>query len=173
MERNISKVGKINFGAFPRSGSHFFVYLTECNWLDHRITPLRTEPNVAVSMRNPLDSISSWINLTNDKRLDRIKKTIDWYCVYYSECEALGVPIIWFDQLVNDPRTCVEFIDRRYQLKTTVKTEWDMATNFHYPTQNRSQLGVLKAEIQNSPDFVNAQSIYERLAVACPKVTNV
>jgi hypothetical protein len=166
-------VGKISFGAFPRSGSHFFVYLTDCNWLDHRIKPLGREPNVAVSIRNPTDCIASWINLCNDQRADRVKKTIDWYCDYYLACESLGVPIVWFDQLILDPHTCIGFVDRVYQIKTTIRTNWEIETNFHYPTQNKSAFPMLKIEIENSPDFAVAQAIYDRLAVAIHKAPTV
>jgi hypothetical protein len=135
--------------------------------------PLKTEPNVAVSIRNPADCIASWINLCNDKRPDRVKKTIDWYCDYYLECKTLNVPIIWFDQLINDPETCIRFVDQAHDLKTTIKPRWDLATNFHYPTVDKTKIEVLKTEVQNSPDFIKAQTIYESLAVACPKAANV
>lgn len=158
-------MGTINFGAFPRSGSHFFVHLTQCEWLDHKIKPLSEKPNVAVSIRNPLDCVASWIALTGDNRLDRAEKTLEWYCHYYSRCEALKIPIISFEQLISDPHTCVEHIDNVYGLQTTVKTDWNLSENFHYPSPDRSSFPFLKAEIQSSANFVEASSLFERLNV--------
>lgn len=168
MERNRSTVGKISFGAFPRSGSHFFVHLTQCDWLDHKIKPLSQEPNVAVSIRSPLDCVASWIALTADNRLDRADKILEWYCYYYSQCESLKIPIISFEQLITDPETCIRYIDSVYGIYTAIKSDWDLSTNFHYPSADKSSLIFLKSEIQDSPNFDSAFNLFKRLDFVTP-----
>jgi hypothetical protein len=155
----------LKFGAFPRSGSHFFLHLTNCEWLDHRIEPLAIEKNVVVSIRNPLECVPSWITLTGDKRKDRAEKVLEWYCAYYSKCAPLDLIIIPFQQLIHEPLFCIDYISNHYKIKIPVNKNLDLSSNFHYPSKDKSGFEDIVQEILESKSFTTATKIYERLCV--------
>jgi hypothetical protein len=165
MERTRTEMGKINFGSFPRSGNHFFKHLTNCNWLNHRIQPLSIEKNVVVSIRNPLECIPSWIVATKDSRINRAEKNIEWYCAYYSKCKELDIVIIPFEQLISEPLHCINYVEKKYNLDLTKSLEYNLLTNFHSPTVDKSGYGIIVEEIINEPTYIIARSLFEELCV--------
>ena len=157
-------MGSLKFGSFPRSGSHFFLHLTNCEWLDHRIEPLGTEQNVAVSIRNPLECVPSWITLTKDKRADRAEKVLEWYCAYYSKCSVSDLVVIPFEQLVNEPLYCVNYVANYYGLMIEVNT-FDLSSGVHYPSKNKNEFLVVIEEVKTAPSFPTAMKLFERLSI--------
>ena len=153
----------LSFGAYPRSGSHFFTHLTKCRWLEHRIYLLETEKNVVVSIRNPLECIPSWLVLTSDMKPNRAEKQLEWYCAYYEKCETLDIVIIPFLQLVDDPLWCINFACRKYQLPEQKNLDYDLTENFHHPTSDKSLYGLIQDEMFASKSYVRALSVFERL----------
>lgn len=154
----------LKFGSFPRSGSHFFTHLTQCEWLSHRIEPLSTESNVVVSIRNPVECIPSWIVLTDDHRIDRASRVVEWYCAYYDRCAALDVVMLSFEQLISDPLTCINYAHHRYGLQQLDTINFDLSTGCHYPSRDRSQHESILAEMSMTPDMARAVDLFERLA---------
>jgi len=158
-------MGKISFGSFPRSGNHFFTYLTNCNWLGHRIASLSIEENVVVSIRNPLECIPSWIVVTKDDRVKRAEKIIEWYCSYYKKCKELDIVVIPFEQLISEPLHCINFSEKKYNLNLTKSLEYDLSTNFHSPTVYKNEYNGIIQEIMNEPTYVIANNLFEELCV--------
>jgi hypothetical protein len=157
-------MGSLKFGAFPRSGSHFFTHLTDCEWLDHRIEPLGTEQNVVVSIRNPLECVPSWIALTEDSRSDRAEKVLEWYCAYYSKCLVSDLLVIPFEQLISEPVRCVDYVAQHYSL--TIKTNaFDLSDGIHYPSKNKNNFATIIEEMRTSPSFRPAIELFEELCV--------
>jgi hypothetical protein len=157
-------MGSLKFGAFPRSGSHFFLHLTNCEWLDHRIEPLGTEQNVVVSIRNPLECVPSWIVLTEDSRIDRAEKVLDWYCAYYSKCSISDLVVIPFEQLISEPVQCVDYVAQHYGL--TIKTNpFNLSDGIHYPSKNKNNFATIIEEMRTSPSFQPAMGLFEELCV--------
>lgn len=157
-------MGSLKFGAFPRSGSHFFLHLTSCEWLDHRIEPLGVEQNVVVSIRNPLECVPSWIMLTADKRKDRAEKVLEWYYAYYSKCSVSELVIIPFEQLVNDPLHCIDYVADHYDLMIKVNT-FDLSSGVHYPSKNKNGFSAVVEEMKNAPSFPIAMELFETLSI--------
>jgi hypothetical protein len=154
----------LKFGAFPRSGSHFFLHLTNCEWLDHRIKPLGVEQNVVVSIRNPLECVPSWITLTEDQRSNRAEKVLEWYCAYYSKCITTDLVIIPFRQLISEPLHCVKYVADHYGL--SIKTNpFNLSDGIHYPTKTKNAYSVIVKEMKNAPSFQPAISLFETLCV--------
>lgn len=154
----------LKFGAFPRSGSHFFLHLTECEWLNHRIEPLGVEQNVVVSIRNPLECVPSWITLTADERHNRAEKVLEWYCAYYSKCSTVDLVVIPFTQLINEPVKCVDYVASHYGL--TLKTNpFDLSNGFHYPSKDKNMFASIIEEMKTAPSFKNAMVLFEDLCV--------
>lgn len=155
----------LKFGAFPRSGGHFFTHLTGCIWLSHSVHKLESEENVVVSVRNPLDCIPSWITITKDYRNDRAEKVLEWYCAYYQKCKALDVVVIPFDQLISDPLFCINYANKKYNICPLQSVDYDLSTGFHYPTNDKSQYDKIKDEMIHSPSFDKAVHLFEELCV--------
>lgn len=154
----------LKFGAFPRSGSHFFLHLTNCEWLDHRIEPLGVEQNVVVSIRNPLECVPSWITITEDERSDRAEKVLEWYCAYYSKCLTADLVVIPFAQLVGEPEKCVDYVASHYGLNLTANT-FDLSNGFHYPSKDKNMFASIIEEMKNAPSFNTAMGLFDELCV--------
>ena len=157
-------MGSLKFGAFPRSGSHFFLHLTNCEWLDHRIEPLGVEQNVVVSIRSPLECVPSWITLTADERNNRAEKVLEWYCTYYSKCAVSDLIVIPFKQLINDPFHCVDYVADHYGL-TIKKNTFDLSDGVHYPTKNKNGFASIVDEMKVASSFQPAMELFEALCV--------
>jgi hypothetical protein len=149
----------LKFGAFPRSGSHFFTHLTNCEWLDHRIEPLGTEQNVVVSIRNPLECIPSWISITNDNRVDRAERVLEWYCAYYSKCLTVDLVVIPFNQLITNPYGCVFYVAKHYGLDIKLN-HFDPSTGVHYPSTDKSSFPAIVDELKMAKNFELAMSLF-------------
>jgi len=157
-------MGSLKFGAFPRSGSHFFLHLTNCVWLDHRIQPLGIEKNVVVSIRNPLECVPSWIVLTEDSRIDRAEKVLEWYCAYYSKCLVSDLVVIPFEQLINEPMRCIDYVAKHYDLTIKVNA-FDLSEGIHYPSKNKNNFASIIGEMRVAPSFEPAINLFEALCV--------
>jgi hypothetical protein len=157
-------MGSLKFGAFPRSGSHFFLHLTNCEWLDHRIEPLGIEDNVVVSIRTPLECVPSWISLTKDNRVNRAENVLEWYCAYYSKCSSSSLIILPFQQLINKPIHCVEYVSNYYGLKIQPNI-CDLSNGFQYPSKDKSQFTTIVEEMKSAPSFEFAMGLFEELCV--------
>jgi hypothetical protein len=158
-------MGSLKFGAFPRSGSHFFTHLTNCEWLDHRIEPLGTEQNVVVSIRNPLQCVPSWITLTADQRNDRAEKVLEWYCAYYEKVKELNVVVLPFEQLISNPLFCVNYAYKKYGIEPLQSLDYDLSTEFHFPTKDKTGYQQIINEMYLAPSFTKAVSLFEELCV--------
>ena len=155
----------IKFGAFPRSGGHFFTNLTSCEWLGHNIYKLEKESNVVVSIRTPLECVPSWIVMTQDDRFDRAEKVLEWYCAYYNKCKELDIVLLPFDQLISDPLFCINYAYKKYGLEQVQSLDYDLSTGFHNPTKDKSEYDEIIQEMQLSPSFLKAVSLFEELCV--------
>jgi hypothetical protein len=158
-------MGSLKFGAFPRSGSHFFLRLIKCEWLDHKIEPLGNKQNVVVSIRTPLECVPSWISLTKDCRANRAEKVLEWYCAYYERCKELDIVILPFEQLISEPLFCINHACRKYGLELLQSLDYDLSTDFHYPTKDKSEYDEIIQEMQLAPSFPRAMSLFEELSV--------
>ena len=158
-------MGTLTFGAFPRSGSHFFLGITNCNFIEHRIAPLEQKQNVVVSIRNPFECIPSWIKLMNDNSSDRAEKNLEWYCAYYEKCKELDIVVVPFEQLISDPLFCINHAHTKYGLKLLDSVEYDLSTNFHNPTKDKSGYEKIVDEMYLAPSLIRAKSLFEELCV--------
>ena len=158
-------MGTLSFGAFPRSGSHFFLAITNCDSIRHYIYPLEKKQNVVVSIRNPFECIPSWITQSNDHSLDRTEKNLEWYCAYYTKCKELDIVIIPFQQLISDPLFCINYAHKKYGLELLDSVEYDLSTNFHYPTKDKSGYKKIVDEMNLAPSLSSAVSLFEELCV--------
>jgi hypothetical protein len=155
----------LSFGSFPRSGGHFFKHLTNCNWFGHTIFSLEKETNVVVTIRNPLECVPSWIVMTEDDRVDRAEKVLEWYCAYYDKCKELDVVILPFEQLISDPLFCINYTYQKYGLEPLQSLDYDLSTGFHDPTKDKSEYDEIIQEMQSAPSFSRAMSLFEELCV--------
>jgi hypothetical protein len=165
MERSRTKMGTLTFGAFPRSGSHFVLGVTNCNFVGHSIHSLEKQQNVVVSIRNPFECIPSWIVLCNDNSLDRAEKNLEWYCAYYEKCKELDIVVVPFEQLISDPLFCINHAHRKYGLELLDSIEYDLSTNFHHPTKDKSEYEKIVDEMYLAPSLSRAVSLFEELCV--------
>jgi hypothetical protein len=153
----------IKFGSFPRSGSHFFKHLTNCEWLAHNIYLL--DKNTVTSIRTPLECVPSYIVMTKDFRPDRAEKVLEWYCAYYEKVKELDIIILPFEQLVSDPLFCVNYVFDKYDLGKLESLDYDLSTGFHYPTKDKSEFDKIIQEMKLAPSFLRAMALFEELSV--------
>jgi hypothetical protein len=167
-------MGEVSVGSFPRSGNHFLVKVlrilfpkTKVNWFEHNISWLETKPNVITIARNPVDCISSWINFTQDTRIDRAERILEWYCAYQNKCIELknSICIIDFDKLITDIESTVNKICSVYEIKE--KPDFSLLPHFDKEFCNTALFDfdrlILKNEIINSISFNKATSIYQEV----------
>jgi hypothetical protein len=155
----------ISFGAFPRSGSHFFTGLTNCKWIAHAIHLLEKEQNVVVSIRNPFKCIPSWITISEDSSENRAEKALEWYCAYYEKCKELNILILPFEQLISDPLFCINYVYKKYGLEPLQSLDYDLSTDFHYPTKDKSGFEQIIEEMYLAPSLNRAVSLFQELCV--------
>ena len=155
----------ISFGAFPRSGSHFFTGLTNCKWIAHAIHLLEKEQNVVVSIRNPFKCIPSWIAISEDSSENRAEKALEWYCAYYEKCKKLDILILPFEQLISDPLFCINYVYKKYGLEPLQSLDYDLSTDFHYPTKDKSGFEQIIEEMYLAPSLNRAVSLFQELCV--------
>lgn len=153
----------IKFGAFPRSGGHFFTNLTGCEWLGHSIYKLEKEQNVVVSIRTPLECVPSWIVMTEDNRSNRAEKVLEWYCAYYDKCKDLNIAILPFEQLISDPLLCINYVYKKYKIEPLKSLSYDLSTGFHYPTKDKSEFDWIIQEMYSSPSFSRAVDLFNKV----------
>lgn len=180
------ELGPISFGAFPRCGNHLLgITLTfafperQVFWLEHRITDLMTADNCAVVVRNPLDSIASWMECNNDERPNAPERIADWYVRYMSGVlKAQDRLVVFrFEDLVCDPDLCAVFFADRFGLETPVRVKKKKVEAWlkdHRPTNFVSDITVAKKDrfdsVRFAPNFGEAQDAYSEVVSICQKI---
>jgi hypothetical protein len=174
-------VDTITLGAFARSGNHYFEHLVKTalvnvklNWLSHRISDWDNQPNPVTIIRNPIDSVASWISTGQDAREDRADKVLEWYASYYEKILSLNqIVILRFEELINDSlgsinRVCdVYGINKSFfSSNKTLKAAFDDTVDYVWANWTNMDLSDIKKEIKESPLFERATSIYEELCAA-------
>jgi hypothetical protein len=164
-------MGAIKYGSFPRSGNHFLGHLFEktlesgiAHYIEHYIFILEKDRTVT-TIRTPLECVPSWIVLMNDTRPDRAEKVLEWYCAYYDKCKELEILIIPFTQLISDPLFCLNHVFDKYDLGELEFLDYDLSTDFHFPTKDKSGFDDIIEEMQLAPSFSRAMSLFEELCV--------
>lgn len=162
----------IAFGSFPRSGSHFCMDLIHKSLssakivcLEHRIYPLDKQENLFTTIRTPLECVPSWITLTADTRSNRAEQVLEWYCAYYEKCKEAGVLTVPFTQLISEPLFCLNYVYRTFGLPAVDSLDFDLDTEFHFPTKDKSNYDEIIQEMQSAPSFPRAISLFEELCV--------
>jgi hypothetical protein len=168
----------ITLGAFARSGNHYFEHLVQTalinvrlNWLSHRINDWGNQPNPVTIVRNPVDSIASWISTTQDTRQDRADKVLEWYVSYHEKILSLNkIVVLPFNRLVNDSLGSINHVCDVYGLNKsffssndTLKAAFSDSVDFVWANWTRIDLSGIKKEIKQSPLFDAATKIYEEL----------
>ena len=168
----------ITLGAFARSGNHYFEHLVQTalinvrlNWLSHRINDWDNQPNPVTIVRNPVDSIASWISTTQDTRKDRAAKVLEWYVSYYKKIFSLNeIVILPFDRLITDSLGSINHVCDAYGLNKsffssndTLKAAFSGSVDYVWANWTNTDLSEIKKEIKESPLFETATKIYEEL----------
>jgi hypothetical protein len=118
-----------------------------------------------VSIRNPLECVSSWIILTNDYRQNRTEKVLEWYCAYYEKVKELNVVVLPFEQLISNPLFCVNYAYKKYGIEPLQSLDYDLSTEFHFPTKDKTGYQQIINEMYLAPSFTKAVSLFEELCV--------
>jgi hypothetical protein len=133
--------------------------------LEHRIHPIDKHKNVFTTIRTPLECVPSWITLTADTRSNRAEQVLEWYCAYYEKCKEVGVPIISFTQLISEPLFSLNYVYKTFSLPVVDSLDFDLDTGFHFPTKDKSKYDEIIQEMQLTPSFSRAMSLFEELCV--------
>jgi hypothetical protein len=170
------ELGPINFGAFPRSGNHTLGKTlslafpdVQPYWLRHRITDLLTAPNCAVVIRNPIESIASWMEGCDDNRPDGVSKNIDWYVRYMNGILKAkdNITVFRLEDLSAQPYECmVEFSNRFdfekpnfFKIKDVESWLSENMPN-HFPRKTSFLKEKRYKEILSHPQYVEALNAY-------------
>ncbi len=170
----------LTLGAFARSGNHYFQHLVDtalidvkCDWLSHRMSDWDDKPNRVTIMRDPLDCVTSWISTTQDNREDRAEKVLEWYISYHEKIRSLNqIVILGFDELITDPLGSINKVCNIYGLpksffssNETLTTALESPFDYIWANLPNVDLSGIKKEVQNSPYFSSAMSLFGELHV--------
>lgn len=170
----------ITLGAFARSGNHYFEHLVKAalidvrlNWLSHRISDWDNQPNRVTIIRNPVDSVASWISTTEDNRLNRAEQVLEWYISYYEKVNSLDeIVVLPFEQLIDDSLGSINHVCDFYGLNKscffsneTLKAAFDTSIDYTWTNWTNTDLSEIKYEIKNNHLFEDAARIYEKLCI--------
>ena len=103
--------------------------------------------------------------MVNDCRIDRAEKTLEWYVAYYEKVKELDIVVLPFEQLISDPLLCINYTYQKHGLEPLQSLDYDLSTEFHYPTKDKSGFDEIIQEMQSAPSFPIAMSLFEELCV--------
>ena len=169
----------ITFGAFARSGNHYFQYLVEtalvdvrCDWLSHRIGDWDNKPNCVTVVRNPLDCVSSWVSTGSDQRENRAEKVLEWYIAYHKTILSKDIMILTFEELISDSLGSINKVCNKYGINKSVFFDNNALgvamgnkTNFVNANYDKSDYPVINAEICSNGLYSDAVKLFEELCV--------
>ena len=168
---------RLTYDTFPRSGTAF---LHQCLvhsfdlpiiWGGHRVTTLRKESNVITSIRNPKDSVASWIEFRK-LNLDSVDGLLDWYIRFANgTLETLDrVYVVKFEDLISNPMNVMEKYSDRFSLPDPKYIHKDLITqavNETHSTNLPREINDLRSAaneiVSNSPLFFDAIKLYEQV----------
>jgi hypothetical protein len=180
--------GRINFGAFPRSGNHTLGKTLSLAfpdvgyfWLQHRITDLKTAPNCAVVVRNPLESIASWMECSFDNRPDGAERLLDWYIRYMNGILVAKDNVIVFtlEDLSTDPHACAVAYGERFGFGQPAEFTKDdvgdwLSQNMpdHFPRDTSNNKTARYDSILSSERYSEAVGAYSKVLSLAYRVNN-
>ena len=175
-------MGEISFGSFPRSGNHFVralitKTLPDCkyNFLNHISYYLNQNPNTFTTIRNPLDCVTSWIANSEDTRIDRAEKTLEWYIDFYTTVESYKTLVVSFVDLINQPLDVINFLCQTFNLEKSVtnKLEFDETDLSVYAKTTdtiKKQFPEIQQDVIKASNYMDALVLFERINKCC--ITN-
>lgn len=163
---------------FPRSGSTYLnqalnlLYYPdqEVNWNRHTVVAIKQADNIMVTFRNPVDSIASWHKYPSNGQLE---EDIKYYLRFYKAViENLNkVSLMDFDYFTKDIEYIKDKVLKKFGISTDNVTtdsqvkEAMLANNkeLNLPRNNKEELEVIKAELQQMPEFTECLKVYATL----------
>jgi hypothetical protein len=167
-------VGRLIVDGFPRTGNVFLSSsLTlaypqfKVDWGGHRIANFKKE-NLITSVRNPVDSIASWI-IFFGLSLDKVDGLIDWYerfmvgtLKYFNNIYAVK-----FEDLTQDPLQILKGYSNKFNLVEPKIITADKVTSFtkkthplHLPRGNNN---LVKEKVLESKYINNSLKTYQEV----------
>jgi hypothetical protein len=167
--------------AYPRSGQTFlnfslkYLYYTDAVNLNlHTVKPLINLKRPIVSVRNPLDCISSWSNygiLANQKKdlIGDVKFYIRFYNAVLDNKNKLV--ILEFEKFTVDGNYIVNKIKDAFDIDPINVWNLDAIKNsmlengkdINLPVDNYDNINRLKQELQTMPEFQECVKLYATL----------
>lgn len=180
------ELGLINFGAFPRSGNHTLGKTLNLAfpdhpyfWLQHRITDLRTASNCAVVVRNPLESIASWMECSFDERPNGAERLVDWYIRYMNGIINAKDNVIIFtlEDLSANPRACAVAYGKRFGFGKPKKFKKEDVGNWlqqympdHFPRSTSNNKSARYDAILSCKRYSEAVEVYEEVVLLAHRI---
>lgn len=174
---------RLTYDNFPRSGTAF-LYETlvsafpECQilWGAHRIETIRTGENVITPVRDPKDSVPSWIDFRDVDDDRPVEDFLDWNIRFLRATidHFDRVFVVLFDSLIRDPNNCMSLYAAKFDLPEPepieAKTLVDSVSKWaprNVPRPKSPDRVRLDERTLESPLFVRARETYEEVLSLC------
>jgi len=167
-------VGRLVFDGFPRTGNAFLANSLriaypqyEIDWGHHRIATFKKE-NLITSVRNPVDSIASWIVFCG-LPLDKIDGLIDWYNRFMIGTLKYfdSIHTVKFEELINNPLQVLEEYSNKFNLdkpkEITVEEVTDLTKTTHPFNLPQGNNVLMKEKVSESKYINDSLELYKQV----------
>lgn len=163
---------------YPRSGNTYLNYCLHLLYFPnevvnnniHTVTGIEKLDKVIVPFRNPLDCISSWYTYPWESS---IQEDIQYYIRFHKAVldNLHKIVLIDFDFFTQDIDYIKDKVFKNFGIDTTnfvtdIQVKETMLANskeLNLPRNNKLELDVVKAELQQIPEFTECIDLYARL----------
>lgn len=170
-------MGSVEVTSFPRSGSTWLIECLRAAFPQEQVVThghvyrvIGRARNLIVPARNPLDSVSSWMQFTGNEDANAL---LDWYIRFYDAIYRgiRRVHIVEFDDLVSDPNGVMDWLAGVLRLAEpkvidvgSLETFMAESLEDHVPSRDRQAVAAgLREQVELASNYKDSVDSFLRL----------
>ena len=170
-------MGSVEVTSFPRSASTWLIECLRAAFPQEQVAThghvyrvIGRARNLIVPIRNPLDSVSSWMQFTGN---DDANALLDWYIRFYDAIYRgiRQVHIVEFDDLVSDPNGVMDWLSGVLRLGEpqvidvgSLETSMSESLKDHVPSRDRrADTARLREQVKLASNYKDSVGSFARL----------
>jgi hypothetical protein len=195
LERKNNLLGNIIVAGYPRTGTTFLSFmLQEYYGSDVHSGKLQThsivdiefnlDKAIFVTLRNPLDCISSWANfrkLIFHPYIESVQLTladdINYYLRFYNYIDSLNnkICIVDFDKFTNSPNYIMDKVKQTLNINPIQQIDYEqlkekmlkLGGQNNLPTYSKDKINSIKFDLIKEDDYNKTIELYNKLLYKC------